>query len=119
MFAASFEPFSQLTPWADWMMSTATTLTLALTTAHRVIDRVHCHTTDMRTPTQPTTSSRLAARNIHMFNVSDLADRRVRVFLNAPNLAGRHPHKRVTPFAVAQNRLLTCAPGYLAAPAQE
>ena len=33
MFAASFESFSQLTPWADWMMSTATTLALALTTA--------------------------------------------------------------------------------------
>src|ERR1700737_2166156 len=39
MFAASFEAFSQLAPWADWVMSTATTLTLALTTAHRVINR--------------------------------------------------------------------------------
>ena len=118
MFAASLESFSQLAPWADWMMSTATTLALALTTTHRVIDWVYCHTPDMRTPTQPTTSSRFAARNVHMFNVSDLADCRVRVFMNAPNLPGRHTHKRVTSFPVAQNCLLTCAPGYLAAPAR-
>ena len=100
------------------MVAAATTLTLALTSTHRVIDRIHCHTADMRTSTQPTTSSRRAARHVHMFNVSDLADRRVRVFMNASHLPGRHSHERITPFTVAQNCLLTRASGYLAAPAR-
>jgi hypothetical protein len=50
MFTASFKSFGQLTPRAYRMMSTTATLALSLAATHRVIDRVHRHTPNVRTP---------------------------------------------------------------------
>ena len=41
MFATCFKSFSQLSPGTDRMMASATPFTLALTTAHRMIDGIH------------------------------------------------------------------------------
>ena len=69
----------------------------------------------MRTPPLPTSPSRFAARHVHVIDVADLANRRVTVLVNAPDLARRQFHQRVTAFAVVQCRLLACAPRNLAA----
>src|SRR5271165_6459046 len=99
------------------MMSTTATLALSLAASHRVVDRIHRHTANMRSPPQPTTASRFAARDIHMLHIADLSDRRVGVLMNPPNLARRHPDQRIARFAIAQNGLLTSAPSHLPAPA--
>ena len=53
MFAAGLEALRELAPWGHWMVTTATALTLALASTHWVIDRVHDHTTNMWTDTEP------------------------------------------------------------------
>ena len=99
------------------MMSATATLALSLAATHRVINRVHRHTANMRSPAQPTTASRFAARDIHMLRIADLSDRRVGVLMYPPNLARRHPDQRIARFAIAQNGLLTSASRPLAASA--
>src|SRR5436853_4691435 len=47
MFAPGFKSFCQLAPWADWMMAAAASFGFALAAAHRVIDRIHHHSTNM------------------------------------------------------------------------
>src|SRR5580692_6988560 len=115
MFTASFKSFGQLTPRAHRMMPATAALALSLAATHRMVDRVHRHTANMRSPAQPTTASRFATRDIHMLHVADLSDRRVGVFMNPPNLARRHPDQRIARFAIAENGLLTGAPSHLAA----
>src|SRR5947207_13711020 len=80
-----------------------------------MIDRVHRHASDARTPTTPARAPCFATRHIHMINVADLANGRISVFVNTADLAGGQFHQRVTPFAVVQCRLLAGAPRNLAA----
>ena len=98
------------------MVSPATTFTFTLTATHRMVDRVHGHATDVRTPAQPATASGLAAGNVHMVNVPDLSDCRVGILMDSANLSRRQTHKGVTTLTVAQNRLLTGASSHLTAP---
>src|SRR5271165_5425226 len=101
MFAAGFKSLGQLTPRTDRMMSATAPLALSLAAPHRVVDRVHRHTANVRAPTQPAAATGLAARNVHMFDVTDLANCRVRILVNPANLTRRHPDKRITCLAVA------------------
>src|SRR5436305_3600516 len=80
-----------------------------------MIDRVHRHASDARTPTTPARAPCFATRHIHMIDVADLANGRISVFVNTADLAGGQFHQRVTPFAVVQCRLLAGAPRNLAA----
>src|ERR1700741_513508 len=114
MLAASLKPFGKLSPRADRMMPNTTAFALALTTTHRVIDGVHHHTANVRSPSEPTGSSSLAARDVHMIGVSDLPDGRVSVFVDLPNFTGGQPYQRITSFAVIEDYLLTRAPSDLA-----
>ena len=66
-----------------------------------MIDRIHRHAAHMRSATLPARASGFAARNVHVIDVADLTDRRVRVFVNAANFAGRKFDQRVTTLAVA------------------
>ena len=47
VFATGLETLRKLAPWAHRVMTSATALGFTLTATHRVIDRVHYHTTDM------------------------------------------------------------------------
>jgi hypothetical protein len=100
MLAASLKPFGKLAPGANRMMPATTAFTLALTTSHGVIDRVHRHTANVRPPSEPTGSSGLAARNVHMIRVPYLPDSRVGVLVDLPDFTGRHPHQCITSFTV-------------------
>src|ERR1700740_1756462 len=100
MFAASLEPFGELAPRTNRMMPATTAFALALTTSHGVIDWVHHHTANVRPPAEPTSSSSLAARNVHMICVPYLTDSRVGVLVDLPDFTGRHPHQCITSFTV-------------------
>src|SRR5687768_356565 len=98
------------------MVATATALGLALTATHRVIDRVHHHSAHVRTPALPPGAPGFPGRNVHVLDISDLADRCIRILVDLPDLAGRHLHQRITGFPVVQDDLLACAARNLAAP---
>src|SRR5205807_6785983 len=95
--------------WTDRMMPPAAALRFSLAAAHRVIDRVHDHAAYMRTPALPARAPGLAARNVHVIDVADLADRGETGVVNPANFARREFHERVTGFAVAERRLLARA----------
>src|SRR5436190_19573362 len=99
VFRAGLESFRELSPRADRMMPAAAALRFALAAAHRVIDRVHDHAAHMRPPSLPARPPGLAAGDVHVIDVSDLADRREATVVNAANLAGRKFDERVTGFA--------------------
>src|SRR5207249_379325 len=109
VFRAGLESFRELSPRTDRVMPSAAALRFSLAAAHRVIDRVHSHTADMRTPALPTRASGLAARHVHVIDVANLADRRETTVVNAANLTGRQFHQRVTGLPITQGRLLTRA----------
>jgi hypothetical protein len=109
MLAASFEAFGKLTPRADRMMPAAAAFALALAASHGVVNRVHYHTANVRPSTQPTGSSSLTARNIHVIGITDLPDGRVSVLVDLSDFTRRHPHQSITGFAVIQDGLLAGA----------
>src|SRR5947209_3520131 len=98
-------------------MAAAAALAFTLAAAHRVVDRVHSHTADVRAPSQPPGPAGFTAGHVHVVGVAHLPDRRIRAFVNATNLAGGHAHQRVTGLAVIQDRLLAGATRDLAATA--
>src|SRR6516225_7386601 len=98
-------------------MASATALGFALATAHRVVDRVHDHAAHVRTASLPAGASGLAAGDVHVIDVPDLADRGVAILVDAANFAGGQFHERVTAFAVVQRGLLAGAARDLAAAA--
>jgi len=119
MLAASLEAIGKLPPRANRVMAATATFTLALTTSHRVINRVHCHAANVRPASQPTGSSSLAARNVHMVGVSNLPDGGVSVLVDLANFTRRHPHQSVPGFAVIQDCLLTRAASDLTTAARD
>ena len=89
------------------MMPSTTTLRFSLTAAHWVVYGVHNHSADVRTPALPTGAPCLAARYVHVIDVTDLTDCRETRFVNPTNFARRKSHQRVTSFAVAEDSLLS------------
>ena len=102
-----------LKPLASWphgrhrVLASATALGLALAATHRVVDRVHrpCRARCGRMPSQRRATG-LAARDVHVVGVADLADRRVAVLVDLADFAGGQLDLRVTGFAVV--RASTC-----------
>jgi hypothetical protein len=82
------------------MMPSTAPFALTLATAHWVVDRIHGHTANVRAPAKPTTSSGFSARHIHVIHVAYLANRCVRILVNASNLTGRKPYERIPSLAV-------------------
>ena len=115
MLRARLKTFRQLSPWADRMMATAATFRFPLTTTHRMIDGIHHHTSDMRPAALPASASRLAARDIHVIDVTDLPNRGVSLLMNPANLAGGQLDQGIAGFAVIQSSLLAGAARNLAA----
>src|SRR5262245_3587780 len=73
-----------------------------------MIDGVHHHAAHMRSSALPTSTPRLAARNVHMIDVANLAYGRETVFVNSANFAGRHFDQRITSLQRGERRLLPC-----------
>src|SRR5262249_511484 len=98
--ASRLESFRELSPGTYRIMPPTTPFPFTLTGSHRVVDWIHRHTADMRAPAKPTTSPGLSAGHIHVIHIAYLANRRVCILVNAPNLTGRKPHERVPCLAV-------------------
>src|ERR671923_62078 len=73
----------------------AAALRLALAAAVRVVDGVHRGATHGRALAEPAAAARLAARDVLMVDVADLADRRAAGQRYAPHLAGWKPQHAV------------------------
>src|SRR5712691_2406643 len=97
------------------MMPSTAALGFTLTSAHRMIDRIHRHAAHVWPPALPARATRFPARNVHVIDVADLPDRRVTGLVNAANFPRRQPHQRIASLAVAQRRLLAGAAHQLAA----
>jgi len=82
------------------MMTSPATFRFTLTAAHRVIDRVHHHSADMRSASLPARASRFAARNVHVIDVANLSDCRKTILVNSAHLTRRHFYQRITSFEV-------------------
>ena len=117
VFASCLESLGELTPGAHRMMASAPTLTLALTAAHRVVDRVHSHAARLRTDAQPTGTTGLAAYDVHVFNVADLSNRRVALLVNPAKFTGGQFEQCVSALTVADDGLGTRASDNLTASA--
>src|SRR6476646_10868288 len=73
----------------------ATTGRLALTTAVRVVDRVHGDTAHARALALPAHAAGLAPVDVRLLGVADLADRGAAAHVDVADLAGRHAQLRV------------------------
>src|SRR5690606_2145079 len=71
----------------------ATTRALALTTAERVVDRVHGHTTHVRALALPPVTTGLADLDQRCLGVADRAHRRTAVDRDPPHLGGRESQR--------------------------
>src|SRR4029077_2964755 len=91
------------------MGTTPAPFRFALTTAHRVIDRVHYHATHVWPASLPARATSFAAGDVHVIDVSNLADGGETILMNPAHFARWHFHQRVTAFEVVQRRLLTGA----------
>src|SRR3569832_2792267 len=65
---------------------------LSFSSAVRMIDRIHRHPPDGRTPSHPPRSSRLAVRIIFVVDVPDLPDRRHALGVEQPDLSRAAPN---------------------------
>ena len=102
MLRTGLEALGELTPRGHRMVTTATALALALTSTHRVIDRVHDHAADMGANPEPTAATCLAGRDIHVVGITDLADRGVAIFIDAADFAGGEFQKTVSALTVGE-----------------
>jgi hypothetical protein len=100
------------------MVTTTATFRFALTTAHRVIDRVHHHTANVRPASLPARATSFAAGDVHVIDVSNLADGRETILMNPAHFARWHFHQRVTAFEIVQRRLLASAASNLSTAAR-
>ncbi|AJE02536.1 hypothetical protein GPICK_03345 [Geobacter pickeringii] len=74
------------------------------TTTVGVINRVHCNTPNLRTPTEPTGAACLTKRNIFMIKVANLTNSRNAVKKNHANFTRRKFHLRILAFLRHQLR---------------
>src|SRR5690606_8521569 len=89
------------TPRADGLAALAGT---AFTTTVRVINRVHCHTTDGRADTTPAHRTGLADLTQAVFFVADFTNGGAAVDVNATDFARTQSHLSVDAFASQQHR---------------
>ena len=87
----------------------------SLTSAHRVIDRIHGHAPDVWTNSAPTGAPSLAAGDVHVINISNLSHGGETVLVNPADFAGRQFHQGITALEVVQNGLLSSTAGNLSA----
>src|SRR5215472_10118794 len=73
----------------------ATALRLALAAAVRMVDRVHRRAADGRALAEPARAPRLAAADVAVVDVADLAHGRAAGQEHAPHLSRRKPERRV------------------------
>src|SRR6476659_5864738 len=71
---------------------------LAFTAAERMVDRVHRDAAHVRTLAHPAAAARLADRDVLVFDVADLADRRVARDDDRADLVARHLDRGVVAF---------------------
>src|SRR5207302_2705739 len=88
---------------------------LALAAAERVIDRIHRHAAVVRLLAAVARASGLADRDVLMFEIADLADRRVATDVHFAHLARRKTECRPVVFARHELRKRTGRAGHLAA----
>src|SRR6187455_658792 len=67
------------------------------TTAHRMIDRVHCNSANVRTATKPARAACLSYRYILMVEVADLPDSGSAFNVHPTNFSGGKFYCRVVP----------------------
>src|SRR5581483_10022606 len=94
--SAGLIPLCQLAPGGDRMGIPLSRLSFS--SAVRMIDRVHRHPSDGRTPSHPPRSSRLAVRIVLMVDVADLSDRRHALGMDQSDFARAEPDLR--PFSL-------------------
>src|SRR6266508_6589797 len=70
---------------------------LSFTAPHRVVHRVHRHAAHVRAEPQPAVSSRFPDRDVLVFEVPHLADRRVALDVDLADFARGQAHLRVSP----------------------
>src|SRR5262245_61183551 len=68
------------------------------TTTHRMVDRVHCNSANVRTATKPARATRLSYRYILMVEVAYLSNRGPTFYVHPTNFSGGKFHCRVVPF---------------------
>src|SRR5205814_7934961 len=90
VFRPRFKSLRQLSPRAHRMMSATAAFGFPLAPAHWMIDRIHRHAPDMRTPPLPARPACFATRHIHVIDVADLTNRRVTGLMNAPDFTRWH-----------------------------
>src|SRR5580692_4568506 len=83
LFLARLVSLRGLTPWRLGMIS----FRLALTTAMRMVNRVHRDSTHVTALAEPSRAPGLADRNIFMVEIADLADSGAAIRLHHPLLA--------------------------------
>src|SRR4051794_20623937 len=87
VFRAGFKAFRQLAPRTNRVVTSAATLGFTLAAAHRVIDRVHDHAAHVWATSPPSRPAGLTAGHVHVIDVSNLANGRVSIFMNAAHFA--------------------------------
>src|SRR5690606_9177475 len=88
-----------LAPWAHRVTATGG---LAFTTTVRVVDRVHHDTADRGALALPAHPAGLAPVDVRLFGVAHLTDGGAAAHIDAADLAGRHPQRRVGAFLAEQ-----------------
>src|SRR6202044_3212606 len=104
----------RLAPRADRVTATGT---LALTTAERVVNRVHRHTADGGALALPAVAARLAELDVALLGVADLTDGGPAGHVDPPDLTGRHAERGVAALLGEQLHASAGAPGDLGATA--
>src|SRR6516165_2604745 len=91
---------------------------LALTTAVRVVDGVHHHTTHRRPLALPAHPAGLTPVDVGLLGVADLADSGAAADVDATDLTAGHPQRGVSPFLAEQLDARTGRASELGAPAR-
>src|SRR5579859_104171 len=99
---------------APWRHGVTPTGALALTTAERMVDRVHGDSAGLRPDTLPAIAARLADRDQLGFGVADLAEGRPAVDRYPAHLGGRQAEGGLVAFLGHQLDAHTGTPGQLA-----
>ena len=99
------------------MMASATPFALSLTTSHGMVDGIHDHAADVRAASKPACAPGLAAGNVHVVGISDLADRGVAFLVDPANFSRGELDQGITAFAVRQGGVSTGATDHLGPPA--
>lgn len=98
------QAFGQLPPGRHGVLPSTTALALALPAAHRMVDRVHHHATNVWAATQPAGTACLAETDFFMSHIPNLADGGVAICVQPPYFARRELEERVVSINGGTNR---------------